>query len=73
MDSTASKIRQEARQVGLDITGPYIGGRYCIFEMASGDLLSPTEGLPLAEVKAEIAKHQGIPRLADMRRRRWIG
>jgi len=72
MDRRGRDLRKKARQVGLDVTGPYTGGLYCIFEMSSGDLLSPPGGVSPDDVAAEIERHQGVPRLADIRRRRWL-
>lgn len=73
MDREARRVRRDARRVGLDITGPYTGPReyrYLLWERSSGNLLSDSAGITLDEVRLEIAKHAGVPRLADARRRR---
>jgi hypothetical protein len=61
-------LRQRAHKVGLDITGPYSGDVYALFEHASGDLIA--DQLTADEIRAEVVKHANVPRLADARRRR---
>lgn len=69
MDAKGRKARKAAWAVGLDLTGPYTGGNYCIWEFGTGELLSPPEGVPFDMAVGEIEKHQGVSRLAEARLR----
>lgn len=70
MDRAARRLRGKARTIGLNITGPYAGGVYALWETASGDLLG--DGLALHALTVEVERHRGVPRLADARRRRRL-
>ncbi len=70
MDRAARRLRGKARTIGLNISGPYTGGVYALWEAASGDLLG--DGLDLDAITVEIVRHRGVPRLADARRRRRL-
>jgi hypothetical protein len=62
------RVRANARGVGLEVTGPYGDDRYCLWEGWTGVLLSPSEGISLTEIEREVARHDGVPRLAEVRR-----
>jgi hypothetical protein len=75
MDSRMRKLRQRAREVGLDVAGPFFhgpsgGSAYIAVENSTGDLVA--DNLTPAEIESLIEKHQGVPRLADVRRRRRL-